>query len=542
MQQKIEIAADHKLGSCPHFWKAAGDDEAYEWTLHPSGDALFSEIKRTGCISWMRNHHALSREIPMPDGRKVLSYREDSKGNPIHDFSGMDAVYDRWLAAGVRPIVELDFLPAELRDERKFPLNTPEMWEKWRGLLRAFVGHLQERYGVEETRQWYFENWNEPDLWPRDRLPEFFRIHDEAVAAVESVDPQLRIGGPATAAQPMCDTFLQQVTFGKNQLTGETGSRYDYVSMHQYGVSGNTLLYHPAMVPRPQTVAMASYWLYELMKVFPGAREKEFHFNEWGMISHYEKTAYEFPPLEIRNTEFFPLFMMKLVHLLFTLSDYRGGWLPRILLLWAGAVEPYYAAIPEYSSRVYKGRSGLFAGNRSLTTLYNLAKPILRGFEIMTGLGSERLAVHGAPCGNPLSAIATYGDGAIRVLIYHFDETPSGELPPVQVDLTIRELSVDGAAELSITRLDRHHGNTFRAWEALGRPEELTEEQQRIVHEAGQLRPEPLRPVTVRDGSIRIQIEIPCQGSAMLTLRPAKGAFKAPQHEAEKEKVLWRIA
>lgn len=542
MTQTVEIAADHRLGPCPHFWKAAGDDEAYEWTVHPTGQALLDEIKRTNCISWMRNHHALSREIPLPDGRKVLAYREDSSGRPIHDFSGMDAVYDRWLAAGIRPIVELDFLPAELRDERKFPRNTPEMWKKWGDLMRAFVGHLQERYGVEETRQWYFENWNEPDLWPRDRLQEYFRLHDESVAAVESVDPLLKIGGPATAAQPMCDTFLQQVTFGKNQLTGATGSRCDYVSMHQYGVSGNTLLYHPALTPRPQTVAMASYWLYELMKVFPGAREKEFHFNEWGMISHYEKTAYDFPPLEIRNTEFFPLFMIKLVHILFTLSDYRGNWLPKILLLWAGAAEPYYAAIPEYKERVFRGRSGLFAGNRSLTTLYNLAKPILRGFELMVGLGSERLAVRGAPCGEPVSVLATYGEGALRLLVYHFDETPEGERPPARVNLSIKELSVDGPAELIVTRLDRQNANSFRAWEQLGRPPELTDEQLALVRQAGTLRPEAVLPVVVRDGTFCLPLEVPCNGAALVVLRPKEGAFAPPQKEADKQDVIWRIA
>lgn len=538
----IEINADHRLGSCPHFWKAAGDDDAYSWTLHPAGEALLEEIKRTQCISWMRNHHALSREIPMPDGRKVHSYREDASGRPVYDFSGMDAVYDRWLAAGIRPIVELDFLPAELRDERKLPLNTPEMWEKWGGLMRAFVSHLQERYGAEETRQWYFENWNEPDLWPRERLPEYFRLHDEAVAAIEAVDPQLKIGGPATAAQPMCDTFLQQVTFGKNQLTGETGSRCDYISMHQYGISGNTLLYHPALTPRPQTVAMASYWLYELMKVFPGAREKEFHFNEWGMISHYEKTAYQFPPLEIRNSEFFPLFLFKLVHILFTLSDYRGNWLPKILLLWAGAAEPYYAAVPELRERIFNGRSGLFAGNRSLMTLYNLAKPILRGFELMTGLGSERLAVKGAACGEFVSALATHGGGAVRVLLYHFDETPSGQRPPAQADVMIDGLSMDGAAELTVTRLDRRHANSYRAWEGLGRPEELNEEQLAHVREAGVLRPGPARPLTVRDGRVRFSLEIPCQGAALIVLRPKNGDFQPPQQEAEKASVSWVMA
>lgn len=541
MKKNIRISADVRLGACPHFWEAAGDDEAYEWTLHPSGEALLAEIKRTRCIKWLRNHHALSRGIPMPDGRIVFVYHEDAAGNPVYDFTGIDAVYDRWLAAGIRPIVELDFLPAELCDEKKLPLNTPSMWLKWGGLLRTFIAHLQERYGVEETRRWYFENWNEPDFWPRERLAEFFRIHDEAVAAIEAVDPRLRIGGPATAAQPMCDTFLHQATFGRNTLTGETGSRYDYVSMHQYGVSGNTLNYHPALVPRPQSIVLVAYWLYELMKFFPGAREKEFHFNEWGMVSHYEKTAYDFPPLEIRNTEFFPLFMMKLVHLLFTLSDNRGNWLPKILLLWAGAAEPYYAATPEYRDRIFKGRSGLFAGNRSLTTLYNLPKPIFRGFEIMTGLGDERLVVDGAAAGEPVGVLATHGEGAIRVLVYHFDEDQR-EQPACRLTIELTDLSVDGPASLVVTRLDRTFGNSFRAWEALGRPETLDATQLAHVREAGRLREEPAVPVVVHEGCARLFLDIPAQGSALLVLRPAQGGYAGPRRQAKREGIVWRVA
>lgn len=541
MNKTVQISADVRQGACPHFWEAAGDDEAYEWTLHPTGQALLDEIKRTRCIKWMRNHHALSRSIPMPDGREVFVYNEDDNGESVYDFTGIDAVYDRWLAAGIRPIVELDFLPAELSDESKLPLNTPAMWKKWGDLLRAFLSHLQERYGVEETRQWYFENWNEPDFWPRARIGEFFRIHDEAVAAIVAVDPELRIGGPATAAQPMCDTFLHQVTFGRNTLTGDNGSRYDYVSMHQYGVSGNTLPYYPALVPRPQTIALSAYWLYELMKYFPGAREKEFHFNEWGMISHYEKTAYDFPPLEIRNTEHFPLFMMKLVHLLFTLSDHRGNWLPKILLLWAGAAEPYYAAIPAYRDRVFKGRSGLFAGNRSLTTLYNLPKPILRGFELMTELGSERLAINGCAAGETLGILATHGDGVIRLLVYHFDEEQR-DLATSRLTIELSHLSIDGEALMTVKRLDRTFGNSYRAWEAIGRPETLDAGQFAYVSEAGRLREEAPVPITVTEGKARLFLEVPAQGSALLILRPAKGGYATPSRHAKKETATWRIA
>ena len=543
LTRRITIHTQQRQGSCPHFWQAAGDDTAFAWTLDPCGQTLLDEIARTRCIRWFRNHHALSQAIRLPDGRLVRAYSEDAEGRPHYDFSGLDAVYDRWLAVGMKPIVELDFLPEELCEPgKRLPRNTPEMWEKWRGLLRAFIIHLQQRYGVAETRSWYFEDWNEPDFWPRARLNEFFRLHDEAVAALESVDQQLRIGGPAAIALPFCDQFMQQITFGKNQVTGGIGSRCDYISLHQYGVSGNTLTYHPALVPSPQDIAARCYWLYETMSVFPGMRGKEFHLNEWGMVSHFEKTAYEFPPLEIRNSEHFPLFMFKLVHQLFTLADHRGDWLPTIMLLWAGAAETWYAKAPESRASVMKGRSGLFAGNRSLTTAHGIFKPIFRGFELLARLGDQRLAVSGGACGERAAVLATHGDGAIQALAYVFAEDGHGDGQEVHLDLVFTDLGCDGPAEAELTRLDRQHANAYRLWEQLGRPEEPDAATIERLRNASQLVDEEPIPIVVRDGRATLGITIPNQGAVLLVLRPRDGAFPPPTAAADRRAITTAIA
>lgn len=536
----VTIDAARLQGPCPHFWQAAGDDDAFDWTLHPAGQPLLEEISQTRCIRWLRNHYALSRPIRLPDGRVARAYSEDADGSPRYDFSGLDAVYDRWLAAGIRPIVELDFLPEELCEPgRRLPRNVPETWIRWRGLLRAFIRHLQERYGVAETRAWYFEDWNEPDFWPRDRIDEFFRLHDEAVAAIEEVDPQLRIGGPAAIALPFCDLFMHRLLHGTNQVTGRTGSRSDYISLHQYGVSGNTLAYHPALVPRPQDIAARCYWLYETMSVHPGMRQKEFHLNEWGMVSHYEKTSYDFPPLEIRNSEHFPLFMFKLVHQLFTLSDHRGGWLPTIMLLWAGAAETWYAADPERRQHVFKGRSGLFAGNRALTTAHGICKPILRGFELLGRLGGQRLAVSGAPCGAPAAVLATHGDGEIRLLAYCFAE--EGDGTPAELDLRLAGLDGEGPATAVLTRLDREHANAYRAWEALGRPEEPDAVVIGHLRAASRLANEPPIPLQVHAGCTSLRLAVPAQGAVLMVLR-RDGGFAPPARQADRAEIRLAVA
>ncbi len=101
-------------------------------------------------------------------------YSESKEGKPIYNWSYVDQIYDGVLANGVRPFVELSFMPSALAASQKphpfwyKPLpNPPKSYEKWGTLVGAFTRHLVERYGVEEVRQWYFEVWNEPniDFW-----------------------------------------------------------------------------------------------------------------------------------------------------------------------------------------------------------------------------------------------------------------------------------------------------------------------------------------------------------------------------------------
>jgi len=156
----------------PKFWQALGCDHLYQDTRSGAAEHLFARIGETGAIRYLRNHHALSDEmadfapvgeaeterIPMGGG----IYHEDDAGRPVHDFSIMDQVYDRWVAAGIRPIVEMDRVPSLLRaPSGPVPVND---FAKWTGLISAFTEHLLARYGEDEVLSWYFECYNEPDL------------------------------------------------------------------------------------------------------------------------------------------------------------------------------------------------------------------------------------------------------------------------------------------------------------------------------------------------------------------------------------------
>lgn len=153
--RELSIDAAGSGTPLPKFWQALGCDHLYQDTRSGAAEHLFERIGETGAIRYLRNHHALSDEMtdfaPLGEGETERIpmgggiYHEDDAGRPVYDFSIMDQVYDRWVAAGIRPIVEMDRVPALLRAASgPVPVND---FARWTALISAFTEHLLERYG-----------------------------------------------------------------------------------------------------------------------------------------------------------------------------------------------------------------------------------------------------------------------------------------------------------------------------------------------------------------------------------------------------------
>ncbi|MBR2663254.1 MAG: hypothetical protein IKE25_06025 [Clostridia bacterium] len=95
--------------------------------------------------------------------------------------------------------------------------------------MQAFVRFLIHRYGAEEIRSWFFEVWNEPDLpgafWNGTR-DEYFRLYETTVQAIKEIDPEIRVGGPATSNSRWVKSFLK---YCRNR-----NLPVDFISTHQY--------------------------------------------------------------------------------------------------------------------------------------------------------------------------------------------------------------------------------------------------------------------------------------------------------------------
>jgi len=171
----------------------------------------------------------------------MAAYRE-LNGKPVYDFDRIDAVYDAILHLGMKPFVEISFMPKDLATSDRTIFywkangSPPKDYDKWADLITAFISHLEARYGQLEVSRWRFEVWNEPNLdgfWTAGDQPAYFRLYDATARAIKAVDPALKVGGPATAGAAWVPEFI-----GHAQASAVP---VDFITTHTYGVEGGFL-------------------------------------------------------------------------------------------------------------------------------------------------------------------------------------------------------------------------------------------------------------------------------------------------------------
>jgi xylan 1,4-beta-xylosidase len=171
----------------------------------------------------------------------VLKTVRVENGKTVCDWAGIDRLYDDLLARHIKPFVELGFTPEALATSK----NSIFYWhgntshpdpQGWRNLIDAFTRHIEQRYGKDEVRTWYFEVWNEPNLsgfWEGGDQKAYFELYDLTSNTIKAIDPALRVGGPSTAGAAWVPEFLAHVK--------QSGAAVDFVTTHTYGVDGGFL-------------------------------------------------------------------------------------------------------------------------------------------------------------------------------------------------------------------------------------------------------------------------------------------------------------
>ena len=424
-------------------------------------------------IQAVRSHAILNDDLG--------TYREVD-GEPVHDFSGIDRIYDRVLALGLRPIVELGFMPRDLASDPSKTVfdygaivSPPKDWGRWEALVRELTAHLVDRYGLDEVRRWGFEVWNEANLevfWSGTH-DEYLRLYDFSVRAVKSVDASLIVGGPASAAGKWVDELLAHCA--------ATGSPIDFVSTHTYGNAPLDL--------RPITARHG----------FPGLPQ---WWTEWGAHATHFNPVHD--------------------------SPWSAAYLVRGMASAMGRTEALaYWTISDHFEELGRPPK-LLHGGFGLLAVGNLRKPRWWGLWMLEQLLPERVAVTvtGDGAGDMVQAIASRADDdRITIVAWNgtVDVTKAEGEPRLDRSVTLTISGLDARRyQLRHRRLDHAHSNLVAAWADVGGTADWPDEGQWLELAARDRLEElePERTIEVADDSIERTFELPMPSVSLVELAP----------------------
>jgi xylan 1,4-beta-xylosidase len=499
---KIEVRADHSQGSWQPIWNFWGYDEP-NYTYAANGKKLLREFAQLSPEPvYIRVHNLFTTG----DGSASLKwgstnvYTEDASGKPVYNWEIVDKIFDTFRETGVRPLVQLGFMPEALSTHPQpyrhtFPKGNiftgwtypPKDYAKWSELVFRFAQHLRERYGDDEVKSWLWEVWNEPDIDYWHGTPEeYFKLYDFSVDAVLRAVPRAQIGGPDSTgpnspkAIAFLRDFLEHCANGKNFATGKTGTQLDFVSFHPKG-SPKWLGDHVRMGIAHQLAAIDKG--FSIVASFPEWKATPIILGESDPEGCAACSAQDNPQNGYRNGPLYASYTAEVLARTQELAARRGVNI-RAAVNWSF----------EFEDQPY------FAGFREMAT-NGIDKPVLNVFRMMGLLGRERIDARSSSALNldevvksgvreqpDISIVATRKPHETDVLVWNYHEDDLAA-PAAPIELKIEELPSRPEQRVLVEhfRIDATHSNAFEVWKSMGSPQQPSEQQYRELEAAGQL-------------------------------------------------------
>lgn len=526
----IDVDAGRTQGNLKPVWRFFGTDEPNYATMKDGRELL----KHLGNLRpksvYFRAHQLLNTGDGTPSFKwgSTNIYTEDKDGNAIYDWTIADRMIDTYLARGVRPYLELGFMPEALSSAPAgtpyqhswrpgFAYNLiegawdypPKDYKKWAELIYQWTRHNVDRYGKEEVETWYFEVWNEADgssYW-KGTPEEFDKLHDYAIDAVRRGLATAKVGGPdsANGSDAFTDQFYVHVARGTNYATGHKGTPTDFLSFHAKGspefVDGHVRMGISAHLKRVDAAFAKIAAMPELSKkpIVIGESDPE------------GCAACPGPANGYRNGTMYSSYTAASFARIWDLADKHKVNLEGVLT-WAFTFEnqPY------------------FAGYRQLAS-NGIDLPVLNVFRLFSRLGETRVlasssgqtgleeitanGVRNAPDIGVIATRTSHEKIAVLVWNYHDDDVAG---PNAAIRLNLAGLGSGATRQLTEWRVDKGHANAYTAWQAMGSPQSPNAQQYAELEQASRLRPEPVRRLTVRRGRASVELSLPRQAVALL--------------------------
>lgn len=399
--------------------------------------------------------------------------------NP-YSFHNADLIFDFLLSIGMKPFVELSFMPRLLASGPATIFNyqgnitPPKSYSGWAELIEHLARHLVNRYGIRDVSTWNFEVWNEPNLeyfWSGTQQ-EYFQLYEAAAKAIKSVDVCLRVGGPSTAANAWVDEMLQ--------FCRQSGAPIDFISTHHYPTDvalGHNLDMETSMskVPRGVLANMARQVRQQVGKI-------PLYYTEWSNSPSSRDPYHDGP--------YSAAFIMK------TIADNSG--IVDLYSYWTFSdifEELNFCSTP-------------FHGGFGLLNIHGIPKPSYQAFRLLHLLGEERVSVMPDDPNNTVECLVTRKGGTVGIVLYNH-HVPLAQIKAEAVHLQLN--GVRGFVSAKMCRIDEEHLNPRRAWLDKGEKEYLTQGEIADLIADTSMTFSPVTPVFM-DDTLMMEFHIPPHG------------------------------
>jgi xylan 1,4-beta-xylosidase len=504
-QVVVRVNAAQKTAPLKPIYAFFGYDEP-NYTYTTNGSKLVRELAAlTDAPVFFRTHFLLATGDGTPGLKwgSTNAYVEDAHRNAVYDWTIVDRIFDTYLEAHAKPFVEIGFMPQALSSKpepyrptwipgaanRDYSIGwayPPNDYSKWSELVYQWAKHSGEKYGEAQAESWYWEVWNEPNIfyWQGTR-EEYFKLYDYAAAAVKRALPNARVGGPASTgpaneqAAEFLKAFLTHCASGTNYANGGKGAPLDFVSYHAKG-SPQVIDGHVRMgIARNLQDVDGGL---KILSSYPKFRNLPVILSESDPEGCAACSARIYPQNAYRNGPLYAAYAAAAMKGILDLTAKNSAHIEG-MLTWAFQFEqqPY------------------FDGLRTLAT-NGVDKPILNFFRMAGFLRGDRVEATSSGA-IPLNAmlgkgvredpdvdlLAARDDRGLSVLVWNYhDDDVAG--PSAAISLSVEGLPPTAQRVLMWHyRIDANHSNAYTVWKGMGSPQEPTLDQQRQLETAGQL-------------------------------------------------------
>jgi xylan 1,4-beta-xylosidase len=531
----VRVDVSRAEGELPPVWAFFGYDEP-NYTYMKDGRKLLSQLAALSPIPvYIRTHNLLTSG----DGTASLkwgstnAYTEDAQGQPRYDWTIVDRIFDTLVERGMRPLVEIGFMPEALTTgpppyrhsfsvEKTSDIFTgwaypPKDYARFAELVHQWVRHSIERYGRDQVETWLWEVWNEPNIGYWKGTPEeYHKLYDYSVDAVKRALPSARVGGPHSTgpgnekAREFLRAFLEHCVRGKNYATGATGAPLDFIGFHAKG--------RPEVVDGHVRMGISSQLTdidrgFATVASFPEWRNTPIVIGESDPEGCAACSARVYKQNGYRNGTMYSSYTAASFPRKYALARKHGVRLLGIVT-WAF----------EFEDQPW------FDGFRDLAT-NGVEKPVLNVFRMFGLMGTHQVSAEssgaiglddivrsGVRASPDVGALATKTDRGTTVLLWHYHDDDVGG-PQAAVDLTVKGVPASGRALIRQSCIDEHSSNSYAAWQRMGSPQDVSPAQYDDLERAAALAPCGAAAWrTIESGTITMGVDVPRQGVSLIEL------------------------